>query len=436
MTNVLKELAFEARQLKAQEKEAEKTPENIPAPPKNEYTLTVAEYPDIVITKTMARGTKSLILMVSAGAAFIKAEINGREPVSEALNEDNYRNFSSGMPDIALPADFWAEKITRKIICGRALIRLFGNDTRLEMIRKRAFAGIKYPLQCEEWSYRVPDFFNCIDAYNRVPVLYMDMLGRQKPFSLILNESSFVEKLQELFGIDGARHFLEEYERSIVDFTLTSSGNRGIYAYGSREYFRNTIPDIAFKQDSFIDYVLYSSCRMGYAFDLAGFFHDWRDTLLMQQQVYGKIKDKYPKALPMAHKQLSQKVAMMKAEIDEKNFAVQTERAKKYEGVYRGFAFVAPKCRQDFYDEAIAQASCIAGYVNRFTDGECLILFMRDKKTPETSYITVEIIDGEVAQAKLAANAAISEKEEAILTEWVDICNKNAVRGEQNGLPA
>lgn len=96
MTNVLRELAFEARQLKAQEKEAEKTPENITAPPKNEYTLTVAEYPDIVITKTMARGTKSLILMVSAGAAFIKAEINGREPVSEALNEDNYRNFLPG----------------------------------------------------------------------------------------------------------------------------------------------------------------------------------------------------------------------------------------------------------------------------------------------------------------------------------------------------
>ena len=60
----------------------------------------------------------------------------------------------------------------------------------------------------------------------------------------------------------------------------------------------------------------------------------------------------------------------------------------------------------------------------------------RDKRTPKVSYITVEIIDGEVAQAKLAANAAISEKEEVILTEWVDICNKNAVRGEQNGLPA
>ena len=71
MTNVLRELAFEARQLKAQEKETEKTPESIPAPPKNEYTLTVAEYPDIVITKTMARGMKSLVLMVSAGAAFI-----------------------------------------------------------------------------------------------------------------------------------------------------------------------------------------------------------------------------------------------------------------------------------------------------------------------------------------------------------------------------
>ena len=436
MTNVLRELAFEARQMKAQEKETEKTPENIPAPPKNEYTLTVAEYPDIVITKTMARGTKSLILMVSAGAAFIKTEINGREPVSETLSEDNYRNFSSGMPDIALPADFWAEKITRSIFCGRALIRLFRNDTHMEMIRKRALRDIKYPLLCEERAYGTQDFHVCTDAYSRVPILYMDTLSHEKSFRFLLKEPALVEKLQELFGIDGARRFLEEYERSVVDFTVTSSRGYGVSDYKGQNRFIKAIPDTTFKQESFINYVLYTSCHMGYAYDLAGFFHDWRDTLLMQQQVYGKIRDKYPKALPMAHKQLSQKVAMMKTEIDEKNFAVQVERAKKYEGVYRGFAFVAPKCRQDFYDEAIAQASCIAGYVNRFTDGECLILFMRDKKTPETSYITVEIIDGEVAQAKLAANAAISEKEEAILTEWVDICNKNAVRGEQDSLTA
>ena len=138
----------------------------------------------------------------------------------------------------------------------------------------------------------------------------------------------------------------------------------------------------------------------------------------------------------MAHMQLSQKTTMMRVEIDEKMFAEQADKVCLYEGTYKGFSFVGPKRKQDFFDEAVSQASCIASYVDKFTRGECQILFMRHKETPETSYITVEIINGCVAQAKLAANAAISEKEEAILTEWVDKCNANADCGEQDSLTA
>ena len=400
MTNVLKELAFEARQLKAQEKEAEKTPENIPAPPKNEYTLTVAEYPDIVITKTMARGMKSLVLMVSAGAAFIKTEMNGKEPVSEELSENNFKNFAAGMPDIMLPDDFWADKITREIVCARNLIRLFKDDVRLEMIRRRAFGSVKYPLLGEYST----DFGYLVDAYRKMPVLYMDVLNNDKSLQFLVNELSFVEELQKRFGLDGARKFLHEYEVSIVDVRLNSghydyrTGNFGYpdaYSRTYREFLRDSIPQETFKLDSFIEYVLYSSYRMGYAFSIKQFFQD-----------------------------------------DEKMFAEQADKVCLYEGTYKGFSFVGPKRKQDFFDEAVSQASCIASYVDKFTRGECQILFMRHKETPETSYITVEIINGCVAQAKLAANAAISEKEEAILTEWVDKCNANADCGEQDSLTA
>lgn len=441
MTNVLRELAFEARQLKAQEKEAEKTPKNIPAPPKNEYTLTVAEYPDIVITKAMARGMKSLVLMVSAGAAFIKTEMNGKEPVSEELSENNFKNFAAGMPDIVLPDDFWADRITREIVCARNLIKLFKDDVQLEMFRRRAFGSVKYPLLGECFT----DFGYLVDAYRKMTVLYMDVLNNDKSLQFLVNELSFVEELQKRFGLDGARKFLHEYEVSIVDVRLNSghydyrTGNFGYpdaYSRTYREFLRDSIPQETFKLDSFIEYVLYSSYRMGYAFSIKQFFQDWKDTLRMQKNIYGKIKDKYPRALPMAHMQLSQKTTMMRAEIDEKMFAEQAEKVCLYEGTYRGFAFVGPKRKQDFFDEAVSQASCIASYVDKFTRGECQILFMRHKETPETSYITVEIINGCVAQAKLAANAAISEKEEAILTEWVDRCNAKAVRGEQDGLTA
>ena len=77
-----------------------------------------------------------------------------------------------------------------------------------------------------------------------------------------------------------------------------------------------------------------------------------------------------------------------------------------------------------FLDEAVMQGNCLAGYIGRFTEGNCLILFMRRKKTPELSYITVEIVNGEAVQAKLAGNREVSEEEQHIITEWVEKCSR------------
>ena len=63
--------------------------------------------------------------------------------------------------------------------------------------------------------------------------------------------------------------------------------------------------------------------------------------------------------------------------------------------------------------------NCLAGYVGKFTEGDCLILFMRRANEPERSYATVEIVGGEVVQAKLARNRAVPESEMRILHDWV-----------------
>ena len=82
--------------------------------------------------------------------------------------------------------------------------------------------------------------------------------------------------------------------------------------------------------------------------------------------------------------------------------------------------FVAPKSRQDFLDEAIAQANCLAGYVDKVINGDCLIMFVRKKEEPEKSYITLSVKGGRAMEAKYANNAPISGKDRLVIEQWFD----------------
>ena len=98
--------------------------------------------------------------------------------------------------------------------------------------------------------------------------------------------------------------------------------------------------------------------------------------------------------------------------------------AKKYEGNHMGYTFIAPKTKQDFLDEATMQCNCLAGYIEKFTEGNCLILFMRKKAAQEVSYITIELVNNSVVQAKLARNKAPSQYDIGVIEDWVEKCNK------------
>ena len=57
-------------------------------------------------------------------------------------------------------------------------------------------------------------------------------------------------------------------------------------------------------------------------------------------------------------------------------------------------------------------------------DGACQILFMRKEKMPDKSFITAEIRNGKIAQAKRARNKDLSQTEKDVLNKWIDAVNK------------
>ena len=137
----------------------------------------------------------------------------------------------------------------------------------------------------------------------------------------------------------------------------------------------------------------------------------------------GKIREKYPADLPLRHNILSYQLLCSKQEIDKRRFGIAVQNALMYEGSDGSFIFTVPKTPEEMYDEATQQANCLASYVDRVIEGECIILFMRDKRTPNLSFVTAEIVNGKINQAKLARNAEPAATVRLALEKWVERCN-------------
>ena len=118
---------------------------------------------------------------------------------------------------------------------------------------------------------------------------------------------------------------------------------------------------------------------------------------------------------------MTYKQELYEAEINEKKFAQQSEKTSKFEAKIDDFIFVAPKIPQDFYDEATEMHNCLAGYVERYANGEDHIIFMRHKKDPEKSLVTIELsLDGQLLQAYQASNRKVTAEQKSIIDRWLD----------------
>lgn len=445
-SEILRSLAKEARELQGGLNQEEIT--SAESKNDNGFILTLAEYPDIIISKQTPKITRHLIIMPSASTCFIKTENNkSGDTTSEIMTEENYASFTSGMPDIRMPKGFWLSELSKGKATAKRLLQIFADKMLIEAINKNCIPT-SVDIMNVTSKYCMPEE-QLIKAYKANPDLMREYAKDKssKGFELIYQEPVFVQDIVRFFGIENARDFLNEYNDALIALHYTGDGYKRRNGYniheGRRVPFKweteapdkdaeklrkhicmSSIPNILMKYSSFKEYMLYDSVHLGYALDAYEFLSIWRDTLEMEYQLYGKLTEKYPKNLPTLHNQLSYKCKVMQQQIDEQKFNAQCERTAAYEGEYKGYVFIAPKKRQDFYDEATAQGNCLAGYVGAFTDGRCMIMFMRKKKTPDKSYITVKLNEGILSDAKYARNANVAQHEMLILQEWITKCNK------------
>lgn len=408
----IKDLAKEAGALKRGEI---KNPEKKVVHTTTTFKLALVNYPDFCIEKTTAKTRQLIVIMPSCQGYYVKSFKGGEEYVEE-LTPELYTKVTSGMNDLYLPDGFWLKRVySGKNFYGR-LNKALKNETYIEMVKHRVAPKLD-DMYLD--GYSGVEGNEDIKAYKNQPTLYREFFNTNKAKRVLRESTKFITNIITDFGLNNARDFLKQLELSLVEI------DNNYLSKFPNHYSRKIYPEIEMKYEAFRDYVLYQSVFMGYGKTIATFLNEWCDAIRMQQDIYHKVKEKYHDNLPLWHHQLSYKSACMRDEIDEEKMKQMAEFASMYQGVCDKYVFIAPTCKQDFLDEAQMQQNCLASYINKFTKGDCIIMFMRSKKEPTQSLVTIEITkddDGNYTvlnQKYQARNIACTQEQSTAIDKWL-----------------
>lgn len=181
---------------------------------------------------------------------------------------------------------------------------------------------------------------------------------------------------------------------------------------GRNSYFISLVSDYGYNPKLLINYI--ESVKIHKKFKRA-IFQDIYDYASMMVHLYDNY-DRYPENFPLAHRRACEEYNRTSIEYDETKYVKRN--VLDYECEIDGFKFIYPKTTEQIKEEGIRQHNCVASYINRVLSENCHIMFMRRKDEPEKNYITLEIRDNEIVQAKRPCNQEPSTEEWAAIKKW------------------
>ena len=430
IAEVLKAQGLDIRELAKQAKLLKTTPTPTPktssptVKKENSFELVLVNYPDFVIEKRMATVTKRVVIMPSCDGYYLKTIPNNRpnESSAEILSADLYVSFAQGMEDIDMPEDFWVNKIKSGKRFYNDMNTYLKTEGMIDMIKNHCAQKMRISSSENDLYENKKIYKERVKTYlaNRILNIEFSKTDKTKAKYMLDHASYFVKGITDKFGLNNARDFLNAFEDSLITAEQVPCFQHARWdrtVCGGCVYTPN-IPDCEMQYSSFKDYILYGAVHMGYANNMRHFFVEWGDSIEMQKLLYNKIKEKYSLNLPTIHHQLSYQAELRKAEIDAVKFEIAASKAKAYEYKNSKYCILAPTKKEDFSDEAIQQANCVAGYVDKFAEEKSVVLFMRKTDDVEHSLVTIEVCDGIIRQAYQARNTRITEVQREFINEW------------------
>lgn len=189
---------------------------------------------------------------------------------------------------------------------------------------------------------------------------------------------------------------------------------------GNITYYRDNqwntlIEEYHYDPKSLVEY-LFNYIWQYEALDLSEALEHLIDYYRMGRQM-GRYAERYPKYLRSMHDIFNANFKSFKKEYDEQLF----DNIKKHELEFidEKFIICIPQKSKDIIAEGTNLNHCVSSYVDKVLKGESYIFFLRQKKAPDVSLVTLELRAGSLVQAKGAYNRSINDEEKKFLRKFL-----------------
>jgi len=374
---------------------------------KVEYEVILENSCDFVIARKTAKTHRTLAIIVSQNLFYLKDDNTGE---IEKINYESIKNYlrDLGERSIAFNNVKWLNEINRNSY--EAINKVIFDTVYIEMCKHNIYFPNRDMAAYRSFAQSDIKFLESV--FNSIP----DADNTYK------YESSFVEfvyLVKDGFGTNEAWYFVEKYiDSSIqsVDFFASRYGY-GNYQYGMLwEVLNNELYRIDFRR--FIEYIFFDLYAQGKFNITREFFNRYLDYLKMQIDLYGEIKEKYPKHFETEHDILTLKVSLNKFKIEEEKFKKEMSKYKGLEFSDSKYLIKLPSVPDDLKKEGESLNHCVGGYGSRVANGQCGVVFLRKKDFSEESLITIEVIKDRIVQMQGGEKRKPNPDEWKFIQKW------------------
>ena len=148
----------------------------------------------------------------------------------------------------------------------------------------------------------------------------------------------------------------------------------------------------------------------------------------------GIAPKKFPSNINQAHDEVMKLRTSVVAKIDYskmESIGMTTQKLlssfvdpKKLTKMEEQYTIVVPVSENDFIQEGLMQNSCVGHYTKKVNDGERIVFFVREKDTPNESFITAEYVceTGQLGQCMYSNNREVTDDD--LLNYCKVACNR------------
>ena len=221
-------------------------------------------------------------------------------------------------------------------------------------------------------------------------------------------ESEWLDLIEEL------KQYEEDLEFYKIDYKYSYYGDSSLLETILEFYTSNIYLQENYTLSKLINYVVNETINQGYT-SIRNFLNELRDYLSMCKQL-GVKPTLYSSYLKQTHDITSRNYQIKVESEKEEIFSDRYKDFKPYKT--ENYIVIAPKETKDLQEEGSRLNHCVASYIKRVIDGQCLIYFLRKQDKQEESLITLEVKDNAIVQVKGSHNRKPSEEERKALEQF------------------